>query len=379
MNTVWMWSFWFSLIFVTWTYIGYPLCIYLLAQTRPQEPSVDSNKPTISIIMAVHNGAEILEQKIHNLYALHYPSRKYEIIVVVDGVTDQDSEQICKILKHKPHNTPSISFLLLEEQMGKPYALNRGVNRANGELVLFCDIRQRIELNALTLLTRHFVEPKVGAVSGELVLEGQKGPGMYWRYESAIRQAEGRFDSTVGATGALYIMRRSLYQPIPAESLLDDMIIPLQVTLQGYRVLFDSSAKVYDVEAQWDREFQRKARTLAGNFQLLELMPQLLSPQKNRLLFQFFCHKIMRLLCPYALVMLLISSAALTGSPACKNPFYSYMWWIQFVCYFAVLLASYEPIRRNKFIRLCYTFFILNVAAIVGFARYLNRDFAWTR
>src|SRR5262249_51925094 len=129
------------------------------------------------------------------------------------------------------------------------------------------------------------------------------GVGLYWKYEKHIRKSESAIDSTLGATGAIYAMRRSLYQPLPADTVLDDVLTPMRVVLAGYRVVFNDRAHAFDRAAvNADAEARRKVRTLAGNFQILAIEPRLLLPIRNRVWLQYVSHKIGRLVVPYAML-----------------------------------------------------------------------------
>ena len=272
-NTV----FWCSLGALAYTYLGYPAMIVLMSKIRPRETSKAPIEPTLSVVIAVRDGAEYIEDKIRNLLAMSYPKKKLQIIAVSDASTD-GTDQIISSFRDR-----GIVFERLEKPSGKPAAINRGVALATGEIVVFCDARQRIDPEALRALASHFADPEVGAVSGELFIDDKKGPGIYWKYEKLIRAAESAVDSVPGATGALYAIRRKLFEELPNEVLLDDVYIPLQILLKGYRVVFESGAKVFDIESDLDTEWRRKARTLAGNFQLVQHLPSLLNPFKNRI------------------------------------------------------------------------------------------------
>ncbi|MBK07113.1 MAG: hypothetical protein CL920_16500 [Deltaproteobacteria bacterium] len=360
--------FWGAFLALLWTYIGYPVAIFVLSKLFGRAPEKSDVLPTISVVMAVRGQADLLQKKLENFRKLQYPKEKVEWIVVLDGPTLAQFA----ILEH----FPEVQVLYAETPKGKPHALNLGVARACHDLIFFCDVRQRLAENVLEELASYFVDETVGAVSGELVMDTTQGPGMYWRYERAIRKAEGHFDSTIGATGAIYMLRRSLYKEVPTDLLLDDMFIPLQAVLAGYRVLFAPDAKAYDTEATLQHEFRRKTRTLAGNFQLLEAMPSLLHPFKNRLFLQFICHKLMRLLGPYFLLLFFVSHTALVLQGV-VGPFVLGLW-IGHVCfYMGALLEGSVPGVIGRLSRFTRTFVTLNIAAAVGFYRYLRRDFAW--
>jgi biofilm PGA synthesis N-glycosyltransferase PgaC len=164
---------------------------------------------------------------------------------------------------------------------------------------------------AIRELVANFADHSIGAVSGELLLmdeagrEATTGVGLYWRYEKALRSFESDIHSVAGATGAIYAIRRELYEDLPEDTLLDDVLTPLRIVLKGSRTVFDPDAKAYDtVSCCALAEYGRKVRTLAGNYQLLKHAPQAVVPWRNPIFFQFVSHKIARLLVPWALLVL---------------------------------------------------------------------------
>lgn len=364
--------FWSSLGLVTYTYAGYPLLITALARLRPRKTWTAPIEPTVSVVLAVHNEERNIARKIENLLSMDYPAAKLQIVVVSDGSTDR-TEEITTGFEGR-----RVTLVRIDRQGGKAAALNSGVHRASGEVVLFCDARQRIDPGALRALVPLFADPQVGAVSGELMLEGSKGPGVYWAYEKRIRAAEGKVDSVVGATGALFAIRRHLFQDIPPDSLLDDVYTPMQIVLQGHRVLFQPEARVFDEEVALSGEFARKARTLAGNFQILGQLPQLLNPFRNRIFLQYASHKVARLACPFALVALLGSNVALVASLAPGWPFYVVTLAGQLAVYGLALKGALQGEGGGRLTRISHTFVTLNLAAVEGLRRYLTGDLSWT-
>jgi biofilm PGA synthesis N-glycosyltransferase PgaC len=224
------------------------------------------------------------------------------------------------------------------------------------------------------LLMENFADPAVGCVSGELMLgrpqsgESEKGMGLYWGYEKKIREAEAAGDSVVGVTGAFHAVRKSLLMALPAETVLDDVYIPMQVVRQGARVLFDSRAKAWDgANLRGRREFTRKVRTLGGNYQLLQLAPWLLT-RENPLLFEFVSHKLFRLLIPFALAGMLVSSATL------REPIYRVALGLQVGFYGLSLLATAQVKSGivGRMADAAYTFVFLNTAALVAFVKFVT-------
>jgi cellulose synthase/poly-beta-1,6-N-acetylglucosamine synthase-like glycosyltransferase len=302
--------FWASTTLVLYTFVGYAAFIRLLAGVRPRRVKKAPIQPTVSIVIAVHNGAGCVAAKLNNLSALIYPRERLEIIVASDGSTDGTEEILNSFRNVK---------CVLCPRVGKAEALNRALTMSSSEIVVFTDIRQRIEPEAMAELVSNFADEEVGCVSGELMFSPQTGTGSasgisaYWRLEKLIRKCESDSGSVMGATGALYAVRRSLIKPLPIGTLLDDVYIPLEVLRQGKRVIFEPKARVWDAVAEKSgREFLRKVRTLAGNFQLVELLPWVLTDRRVR--FRFVSHKLMRLLAPWLLLMTLLSAWGLSGS-----------------------------------------------------------------
>ena len=365
-------TFWSSLGLLTYTYVGYPLGIKALARLRPRRVEAGALEPRVSVVMAAHNEAARVGSKLENLLGLDYPADKLEVIVASDG-SDDGTDEVVRGFADR-----GVRLVRLERRQGKASALNAGVERARGEVVVFCDVRQVIEPGALRALVSPFGDPRVGAVSGELLMESDKGPGVYWRYEKMIRAAEGKVDSMVGATGALYAIRRHLFRRLPPDCLLDDVFTPMQIVLRGYRVLFEPGARCSDQEAPVAGEFARKARTLAGNFQLLRQLPLTLSPLHNRVFLQFVSHKLLRLACPAALGGLLASNMVLVLTLAPGWPFYVATLGGQLTLYGLALRAGLLGGEPGRLARTSHTFVVLNAAVVEGFRRYLMGDFGWT-
>jgi len=264
-------------------------------------------EPDVTLVIAAFNEKDNIRQKILNCLALDYPREKLQIIVSLDGPTD--GTEILALT----FASQGVQLSYSPKRMGKAAAINRAVAKARGSLIVFVDARQILDRNVIRELAANFSDPSVGAVSGELVITGQGksdsgGVGLYWRYETLIRTLESEIHSVVGATGALYAIRRELFKDMPADTLLDDVAIPMTVVLNGGRVILDRSARAFDRPARLEREFERKVRTLTGNFQLIARMPQLLNPWRNPVFFQFISHKVTRLLVPYLLIALLVAN-----------------------------------------------------------------------
>lgn len=360
--------FWTAVIVLAYTYLGYPMLLWVWAalRARPAYAGSERLEPTLTVLVVAHNEAARVQDRIENLLALDYPRERIEIVLASDGSTDDTAARARRA---------GVTVIAFDVRRGKSAVLNELIPKARGEIVVLADARQRFASGALLALAAAFADPKVGAVSGELVLTvgapgagAREGVGFYWNYEKFIRRQESRVDSTVGATGAIYAIRRGLFEPIPAEIILDDVLIPMRIVRRGYRALFHPAARAYDqVAATAAIEFARKTRTLAGNCQLFVREPWLLNPCANRLWLQTLSHKVCRLLSPPCLGAALIANLFLISVP-----FYRWVLAAQAVFYAVAIGGCLMPRTKSSVLNLPYAFCLLNWAAVVGFFRFIN-------
>lgn len=355
-------------LIVLYTYVGYPLLVAILSRLRPWNPHRDpSYEPTVSVCIAVHDGARYLERKLESLLRLDYPAEKLEFLVYLDG----QNHELKDIVDRFHARDPRIRLLAGERRLGKPTAINRLRAAATGDVLLMTDVRPPVVPGALKALVSHLADAAVGAVSGNLVLAGAAGSGAYWRYEKLIRASEAKFGSLVGVTGALYAIRKEDLTELPADVVLDDMWVPLKLALKKKRrISFSDEAQAHDEAFEDEREFERKVRTLAGNYQLFFRMPELLVPGQSPVWFQAISHKILRLVCPFALVLLFLCSAWRAYGEMPSASFWRVFAGAQVAFY---LLAAFGQYARNAG-RIARTFVVLNAAAVVGFWRFLRRS-----
>jgi poly-beta-1,6-N-acetyl-D-glucosamine synthase len=376
--------FWISLAAILYTYIGYPVIVWMLARLRRREVFKADIVPSVSVVLACHNEQGNIEARIKNLLECDYPRDMLEIVIVSDGSTDLTAEIARK------HASDCLRLFAYEQQKGKATALNIGVEIANGEIILFADARQSFEPRAIKELAANFADPSVGAVSGELLLDGaggssvDEGVGLYWKYEKWIRKSESRFSSVIGATGAIYAIRRELWQPLPDSTILDDVYTPMGIALGGRRVVFEEKARAHDraIEST-GHEFARKVRTLTGNYQLCQLMPRLLFPN-SALLFQFYSHKLMRLAAPIFLLVILAANILLSATVVgnVSQLFYRAAFAGQLVFYGGVAAGAWllKHNRRVRLLNLAYVFSLMNAAALIGLLFFvLGKRNVWAR
>jgi biofilm PGA synthesis N-glycosyltransferase PgaC len=387
--------FWLSAALVAYVYVGYPVLLYICALARHRgwraaDGGVNQFNPPaairtpqsgVSIIIAARNEGARLAARLDNLLGLDFPAAHRQIIVASDGSTDDTVEVLARY-------APAVEAVVLPPG-GKAVALNAAAERARFDILVFADARQVFAPDALKALVDPFSDPTIGAVSGELLLDAESalfenrrvapadrrrgqtaaqhravagdrrrmqrralgstitdGVGMYWRYEKHLRRLESAVASTVGATGAIYAVRRELWRPLPPDTILDDVLTPMRVVLGGHRVVFNERARAFDrAPVDADAEARRKVRTLAGNYQILALEPRLLLPWRNPIWLQYLSHKLGRLAVPYALLTL-FGASILTAE---ASRFYQLALTAQVVFY---LLAGYGAVIELRARRL---------------------------
>lgn len=348
---------------LAYTYVGYPALLALLARLRPWRVRPDPGwQPTVTVCLAAYNAEAFMDRKLASLTTLDYPFHRLEILVYSDGSTDRTDN----IVRGWAAHDERVRLIRGPYRQGKPTALNMLRREARGEVLLLTDSRPRVHRGALSPMLALLADPRVGCVTGNLVLEGAAGSGVYWRYENWIRRCEARFRSMVGMAGTLSLIRRADLPHLPANLILDDVWTPMRLRLQGRRTAFCAEALVYDDAFDDSREFGRKVRTLAGNYQLFAWMPRLLVPFANPSWFETVSHKFLRLICPWALLALLVASA-LGLSRVGQRPVLGALMAAQILFYVLALAGA----RLGRVGGLARTFVVLNAAALVGLWRFL--------
>lgn len=362
--------FWLAALVVAFTYAGYPLLMALRARwgTRPITPAPCT--PTLDVLLVVHDAAALVGAKLQNLLSLDYPADRLRVNLVCDGCGD-DTESVARAL-----DDPRLRVFAYQPRRGKSACIADVLQHLDSELVLFTDVRQRIDAGAARALAAVFADPTIGAASGELVLKADTGYGRgidaYWRYEKLLRRLESASGSIIGATGALYAARHALLVPPPPGIILDDMWIPLAIAAGGHRVVFVPDALAHDRGATDSAsEETRKRRTLAGNYQLLHRWPQLALPGAHPLALRLWGHKWLRLVAPWCLLALLASNAWLAHG---GDVFYLATFGFQVAAYLLAFSARAYPALAGAWLpaRLCGAFLSLNFSAGLALLDYLR-------
>jgi len=382
--------FWCAALALVHTYFLYPIILFLVEgaaqvywNVRYMNGGQDrralrgaERPPKVSLVVAAYNEASCITQKLSNSLSLDYPAERFEVLIGSDGSTDGTNEMV------QACGDPRVR-LSAAPRAGKTTVLNRCVPEANGEIVILSDANTMIEPDAVKRLVRHFEDPDVGAVCGKLRLynptKQDYEESAYWAYESLIKFYEGKRGAVMGANGGLYAIRRKLFTTLPPSTIVDDFVIPMRIMAEGYKVVYDAEAVAHEETTEdYGREFGRRARIAAGNFQSLKLVPQLLSPLAGFPAFAFWSHKVLRWCAPALMALVLLANLFLLN-----RPFYKVTFLLQLAFYGLAYAGKAEWFngKLRKAASVAYYFVTMNLALAVGFWRFVRNTqrAAWER
>ncbi|RIL01393.1 MAG: glycosyltransferase family 2 protein [Proteobacteria bacterium] len=355
---------------VAFAYAGYPLALWLLGRVSPRPVQRAAHAPSLSVIVAVHDGAARLACKLEETCALAYPGAK-EILVASDASADA-TDAIARSFAAR-----GVRLVRLARRGGKEAAQAAAIAAARGEILVFTDVGAEIEPGALAGLVAPFADPRVGCVSSEDLVDRDEGEGAYAAYEMAIRRLESRAGSLVGCSGSLFAARRSLCDPWPAH-LASDFRIALEAARRGLRAVSEPAARARIAPVRDPRrEWARKVRTVRRGVAVLCAYPDLLAPRRGRVAFALWGHKVARFTAPAALAVLLAASAVAATESAAARALLAGQ--LAFYALGAASLAS-RSLRRATLPRLAGFFLLVNASILVAWGHHLagRRAVAWT-
>lgn len=367
--------FWACTAGVVYAYALYPILIWSLARCfgRSALPPqlADEDLPRVSLLIAAHDEEAVIEARIRNALAMDYPSEKLEIVIGSDGSTDRTNSIV------RRYASRGVRLLEYPVRKGKASVLNNSIPHLSGELVLLSDANTEVDTSAAHRLARWFVDPSVGSVVGRLILvdpsTGKNADGLYWKYETFLKKNEARLGGLLGANGAIYAIRKNGYLPIPANTIIDDFVIPLLAKVHsGCSLIYDQDATAVEETApDIASEFRRRVRIGAGGFQSIGILHRLLDPRQGWVAFTFLSHKLLRWLCPFFLIGMI---AAATYLSLLQAPLYAIALASQVLFYLVSRTADQLPdaLGRLKIIRLSAMFTGMNIALWFGFWRWLS-------
>lgn len=360
--------FWLCASAAVYSYVVYPAVIYVASRLfgRTHEPPAEAELPTAALVIAAYNEAQVLKDRIRNALETDYPAGRFRVVIASDGSDDRTSE-ICDEFGD------SISSIQSPVRRGKATTIQDAVARTDAEIIILSDANTFMDAGAARHLVRWFADPTVGAVCGRLVLQdprtGRNADGLYWRYETFLKCCEARLGALLGANGAIYAIRRNVLGPIPANTIVDDFVIPLSAKLRtGRRLVYEPLAMAHEESAPDIRaEFGRRVRIGIGGWRSLGTLWPLLSPTHGWTALAFWSHKILRWACPLALLGSLGAAIALG-----EQPLYAALALAQAVFHGVCIFGAVGSTRSSRVLRLCGMFFAMNLALLVAFARWVR-------
>ncbi|HLV79474.1 MAG TPA: glycosyltransferase family 2 protein [Chthonomonadaceae bacterium] len=371
--------FWTAWALILYTYALFPLLLAFCARLRGRpasqeaHPAADESLPRVTMVVAAYNEAGVLPAKLANTWQIDYPQDRFTLLVGSDGSADETP----RILQACPD--PRLRSHLFTQRRGKISVLNDLLKAVDTDIVVMSDANTMFAPDAVRKLVRHFENPRVGCVSGELSLEqdgGVSGEGLYWRYECWIKRNEGRLGFLIGCNGGIFALRRALYEPLPASTIVEDFVLTMRVIERGYLVRFEPEARATEPPCPSARaEMVRKVRIGAGGWQALGLTRALLHPRYGLCAFAFWGHKVLRWLVPLLLLMALAANAGLAGLAL-------YRLLLALQVGGALIAAWAYPGRRlPRWTRPISYFYLMNYALFCGFLRFLfgTQRVTWDR
>jgi len=365
---------WISVGLIVYSYLVYPLLLAIVSRGKGGETaqvccSAVVDWPQVSLVIAAYREEKVIAERLQNALAMDYPADKVEILIGVDGDLDSTGTIVASF------DDPRVRLLQYPERRGKASVLNDSIPQANGDIVLLSDANTFWDTDAIKQLVRHFGDERVGGVCGRLILtDGETGKnvdGYYWRYENWVKNKEGEIGALLGANGAIYAIRKALYEPIPPHTIVDDFLIGMRIHRSRKKFLYDKTAVAREETApSIHDEFRRRTRIGAGNFQSLCWLSRLLLPDFGTVSWAFWSHKVLRWLCPLLMVVAFATSAVLADQPVYRGLMIA-----QGLFYAAAIVGHSLPLsgKLGSVGRLAWMFVMMNVALGIGFFRWVFR------
>lgn len=374
--------FWLSVLGIVYVHLGYPLLLAVAARLRPKPLKVGAvvPHPTMSLVIAAHNEEAVIAEKLENALACDYPANRLQILVATEGSSDRTPEIVAGFRDR------GVEQSFRPERRGKVTAINRAMERVDGDIVVFSDANNFYERDTLKRLVAPFADPDVGATTGAKTVRRSGSVGesesLYWKYESVIKSMETRLGSCIGAVGEIFAVRRELVEAIPADVINDDFYLAMRVVCRGKRVIYVPEALSWEpASSDLADERVRRARIVAGRYQVFGMAARLFPWRHPVLLWQLLSHKLARPLVPGAMLTAFVTNVLLWVQPVADGG------WLQLesplaawliagqVFFYALALVGARVSPRSRFAKLLLlpSFFTsANAAAVSGLVGYLT-------
>ncbi|QOL26501.1 glycosyltransferase family 2 protein [Thalassotalea sp. LPB0316] len=365
-----------TLSLLVYSYFIYPLILKLIAKEQKLSLETKAPLPSVEVIVAAYNEESCIKERLENLLAQDYQG-SLRVLVASDGSQDKTGEII------ESFDDPRIQAYNFEVNRGKISVLNDLVSKATADLLVFTDANTHFESNAITVLAQS-ITGNVGAVCGELHLETDDGnqnlDGFYWKYEQFLKKSESSLGSLLGANGAIYAIKRELYQELPADTIVDDFCIVMNVKKQGFDVVYNDQAIAREeVAPSLSEEYGRRVRIGTGNYKAFFANLWALSPLQGTLSWCYWSHKVIRWFGPHLLLILFLTNLALIEQPIFQALFYCQ------IIFYVLAVWGQKQAKKNKevhkLVKIISFFVSMNVALGQGFIKFCqgNSSGGWKR
>jgi cellulose synthase/poly-beta-1,6-N-acetylglucosamine synthase-like glycosyltransferase len=365
--------FWMSLAALFYVYAGYPLLVFLVSLIRPREVKKAEIAPTVTVLITAYNEEKAIRAKLENTLLIDYGREKLEILVASDGSTDKTDEIV------KEFAPRGVKLFRQEGRMGKTFTQNKAVEQSAGEIILFSDATTMYEKDVLQKMLPNFADASIGCVAGRLIYVDEsksgvgKGAQSYWNYETFLKKNESRACSLIGASGCLYAVRRSAYQPMYAEA-CSDFLICTVVFKQGLRSVYEPEAVcTEETNQQTNKELQMRVRVILQTFTDLWRNREMLNPFRSGFYaVELISHKALRYAVPVFLISMFLSSAI----SAFYSSVFAIVFALQILFYLTALIAwALEKSGKNAGVLAIPLYFVLaNLASLIAFYKFLRGD-----
>jgi poly-beta-1,6-N-acetyl-D-glucosamine synthase len=376
--------FWFSLVMILYTYFGYPLLITLMPARKTAPPKENRHPSPVTLLIAAFNEKDVIEEKIRNSLATEYPAGKLQILIVTDGSSDETPQIV------ESYYNAGVELLHQPERHGKMAAINRAMPHVRGDIIVFSDANNFYEPDTISRLVQPFSDPQIGAVSGaKRIIKGDgelgNSEGLYWKYESYIKEQESRAGSCTSVAGEILAIRKSAYIAPPDRIINDDFYTAMQIIRQGYRLVYVADARSSErVSSSARDERIRRTRINAGRYQAIAMAGSLL-PKDAVLRWQIVSHKFLRPLVPFFMIIIFLTNVFAVLFPYSRpqgllyHSYFSSIFLAAQILFYLLALVGTSIEKRNgkgglaRLLLYLPTFLVnSNYSALLGFIQYVK-------
>lgn len=364
--------FYSALFLVLMSFLIYPIILKFLAIFGFRKKNPSALNKSISILISAYNEEKVIKDRIENLAEQNYDFEKVEVFVGSDNSKDKTDE----ILLELSQKYKWLKFFSYKQRGGKAGVLNKLINEAKNEIIVFTDANTIFDKDVLKNLVKYFDNNDIGGVCGKLILKSEDSDdneeSRYWSYETMIKQVEGDLGISIAANGGIFAIRKEIYTQIPTEkAVTDDLFLSLKVLSKGYKFAYASDARAYENTANsLNEEMQRKIRFSATNFQTLLACKELLFHKNLLLSYAFWSHKVIRWFLPLLLIFIFISNYLLISFGSFYNLFFILQ--VIFYTFSFIGFILYKFKIRFMIFTLPYYFYLSNYALVMGFIKFIK-------